>query len=62
MKKRLILIISFLLASLLVLASCSNNTPTIEISEDGYWVINGEKTDVKASGEKVTRETLPQLK
>ena len=26
-------------------------TPTIEISEDGYWVINGEKTDVKAEGE-----------
>jgi len=24
----------------------------IEISEDGYWVINGEKTDVKALGEK----------
>lgn len=27
-------------------------TPTIEISEDGYWVINGEKTEVKAQGEK----------
>ncbi len=26
-------------------------TPTIEISDDGYWVINGVKTDVKASGE-----------
>ncbi len=26
-------------------------TPTIEISEDGYWVINGEKTDVKAEGQ-----------
>lgn len=25
-------------------------TPTIEISEDGFWVINGEKTDVKAVG------------
>ena len=24
--------------------------PTIEISEDGFWVINGEKTDVKAVG------------
>ena len=23
-------------------------TPTIEISDDGYWVINGEKTDVSA--------------
>ena len=26
-------------------------TPTIEISEDGYWVINGEKTNVKAESE-----------
>ena len=23
-------------------------TPTITISDDGYWVINGEKTNVKA--------------
>lgn len=27
-------------------------TPIIEISDDGYWVINGEKTDVKAEAEK----------
>ena len=26
-------------------------TPTIEISDDGYWVINGEKTEVKATTE-----------
>ena len=26
-------------------------TPTIEISEDGYWVINGEKTNVSAKGD-----------
>ena len=26
-------------------------TPTLEISEDGYWVINGQKTNVKATGE-----------
>ena len=25
-------------------------TPTITISEDGYWVINGEKTNYKAIG------------
>lgn len=25
--------------------------PTVEISEDGYWVINGEKTEVKAVGQ-----------
>ena len=36
----------------LVLVSCGENTPTVEISEDGYWVIDGEKTDVKAEGEK----------
>ena len=27
-------------------------TPTIEISNDGYWVINGQKTNVKAEGGK----------
>lgn len=26
-------------------------TPTIEISDDGYWVINGKKTNVKAKAE-----------
>ena len=25
-------------------------TPTVEINEDGYWVINGKVTDVKAEG------------
>ena len=24
--------------------------PTIEISKDGYWVINGDKTNIKATG------------
>ena len=28
----------------------SGNTPTITISSDGYWVINGEKTTTKAEG------------
>ena len=28
----------------------NGNTPTVEISADGYWVINGVKTDVKAEG------------
>lgn len=31
------------------LFSC-NSVPTLEISDDGYWVINGEQTDVKAEG------------
>ena len=26
-------------------------TPTIKISDDGYWIINGTKTNVKAQGE-----------
>ena len=29
----------------------NGNTPTVEISADGYWVINGVKTDVKAEGQ-----------
>ena len=53
-----------ILASLLILAmtvlalvSCGiiggdgGVTPTVEISEDGYWVINGVKTEHKAMGE-----------
>ena len=41
---------------LAVLVSCGGKdgkdaiTPTIEISEDGYWVINGAKTEIKAVG------------
>ena len=31
-------------------------TPTIEISEDGYWIINGEKTNVKASAKETVDE------
>ena len=31
-------------------------TPTIEISSDGYWIINGEKTDVRATYEEVVDE------
>ncbi len=50
------LILTLLLAAL-GLASCAK-APTVEISDDGYWVINGEKTDVKAQGEK--GDTGPQ--
>ncbi len=32
----------------LVLGGKDGETPTISISDDGYWVINGEKTNVKA--------------
>lgn len=48
--KRLILILALTLSLIFTFASCSADAPTIEISEDGYWVINGEKTDVKAEG------------
>ena len=37
------------------------DTPTIEISEDGYWVINGEKTNVKATPESGADENPQQL-
>ena len=60
MKKQSILrlITTFVLALMLlaVLVSCGGKdgkdaiTPTIEISEDGYWVINGAKTEIKAVG------------
>lgn len=50
MKKLLSLVSLFLMLALL-LTSCGL-TPTVEISDDGYWVINGEKTDVRAEGEK----------
>ena len=49
--KRLVYIISILLLIALTVSSCAK-APTVEISEDGYWVINGEKTDVLAKGEK----------
>ena len=40
------------IAIIVTLGSCAGSTPTIEINEDGYWVINGETTDVLAKGEK----------
>ena len=60
MKKLLIIILC--LCMLFSLAACGKKkqgpqgepgkdgiTPTIEISDDGYWVINGVKTEHKAS-------------
>ena len=32
----------------------SGNTPTISINADGYWVINGEVSNIKAAGENGT--------
>ena len=49
--KRILCTIALILALVCVVASC-NKSPEITISEDGYWVINGEKTDVKAQVEK----------
>ena len=63
MKKVLKLLLALMLvcASVLALGSCDDPvpgpqgengkdgvTPTISISEDGFWVINGEKTNVRA--------------
>ncbi len=61
MKKRLLTILTVLAVSCLscfALSACKNYnstdessvTPTIEISQDGYWVINGVKTEHKAIG------------
>lgn len=53
--KKLISILIIICALTLALSSCDFDLglkPSIGISEDGYWVIDGEKTDVKAEGEK----------
>ena len=58
--KKILCIIALMLAVVCLLTSCNiqigtpnqAEAPTISISEDGYWIINGEKTDVKAQGEK----------
>lgn len=49
--KRLISIILLLSSLICILASCTVS-PDVQISEDGYWIIFGEKTNVKAVGEK----------
>ena len=36
----------------------TGDAPTIEISEDGYWVINGVKTEYKANGENGEAPTI----
>ena len=55
---------------LVTLASCEilqgspgkdGETPTITISDDGYWVINGEKTNVKASSGETVDENSQGL-
>ena len=48
--KKILCMFALIVALICVVASC-NKSPEISISEDGYWVINGEKTDVKAQGE-----------
>ena len=65
MKKIIVFLLVLVMCSM-VLASCGKDgkdgaTPTIEISADGYWVINGEKTDVKASVERAVDENPLEL-
>ena len=52
MARKILYVLSLVLIMALCLASCgdSSNNIEISISEDGYWIINGEKTDVKAEG------------
>ncbi len=56
-----VIVLFVMLVSVIIILACSKDgkdgkdgadgiTPTIEISDDGYWVINGEKTNVPASG------------
>ena len=58
MKKVILIVLSILTCFYMAigLTSCGkdgqSNTPTIEIGSDGYWYINGTKTDYKADGEK----------
>ena len=58
MKKLLLIVLSILTCFYMAigLTACGkngqSNTPTIEIGSDGYWYINGTKTDYKANGEK----------
>lgn len=64
-----ILLLVLVLAVSLALTACElygkdgkdGITPTIEISDDGYWVINGEKTDVKATPEETVYENPQEL-
>ena len=53
--KRIMAILTVCLILIFAMTACDEKgkddlTLTIEISDDGYWVINGEKTDVKAEG------------
>ena len=51
--KKILCSLAIIIALVCVCTACNNaQSPTISISEDGYWVIDGEKTDVKAQGEK----------
>ena len=53
MKKiRLLAALAILIIAMAFALSACGATPTIEISDDGFWVINGEKTDVSALGTK----------
>ena len=57
MKKVILIVLSILTCFCMAigLTACGKNaqstTPTIEIGSDGYWYINGTKTDYKANGE-----------
>ena len=51
--KKILCALAIIVAFVCVFTACEKTqSPTISISEDGYWVIDGEKTDVKAKGEK----------
>ena len=43
--------LSAILAVVVTLLICGGDTPSISISDDGYWIINGEKTEVSVKGD-----------
>ena len=63
MKRFLLTILSLILMLVLAisLVGCGAENPSIEISEDGYWVINGEKTNVKAEAESAGGDNSQQI-
>ena len=51
--KKILCAFAIIIALVCIFTACNiAQSPTISISDDGYWVINGEKTDVKAKGDK----------
>ena len=51
--KKLVCIISLMLALVCVLVSCGDDEPTVSVNEDGYVVVNGVATEIVADKDDV---------